>query len=51
VADGIDPGGEQKPPFKVVEPTRKGRGGNRLIWIATVVVVGLIMAYAAGLLR
>jgi len=51
VADPIDPEGERKPPFKVVEPTRKGRGGNRLIWVATVVVVGLILAYAAGILR
>ena len=43
--------GGAKPPFKVVKPARTPGGGNRLIWIAIVVVVGLILAYAAGLLR
>jgi hypothetical protein len=43
--------GKAKPPFEVVEPTRPSGGGNRIIWIAIVVVVGLILAYAAGLLR
>jgi len=51
----IDAGGESegegKTPFKVVEPTRPGRGGNRIIWLAIVVAVGMILAYAAGLLR
>lgn len=43
--------GEGKPPFKVVESTRPRRGGNRIIWLAIVVAVGMILAYAAGLLR
>lgn len=43
--------GGSKPPFKVVEPARPAGGGNRLVWVAIVVVVGLILAYAAGLLR
>ncbi len=42
---------EGKPPFKVVEPARPRRGGNRIIWLAIVVAVGMILAYAAGLLR
>lgn len=41
---------EEPPPFKVVAPTRK-KSGRRLIWIAIVVVLGLILAYAADLLR
>jgi hypothetical protein len=40
---------EEPPPFKVVTPTRKS-AGKRLGWIAIVVVLGLILAYAAGLL-
>ena len=43
--------GEGKPPFEVVEPARSRSGGNRLIWLAIVVLVGMILAYAAGLLR
>lgn len=42
---------EHKPPFEVVEPARTTGGGNRLVWLAIVVAVGLILAYAAGLLR
>lgn len=41
--------GGGKPPFKVVEPSRPRR--NRIIWLAIVVAVGMILAYAAGLLR
>jgi flagellar basal body-associated protein FliL len=41
---------EEQPPFKVVAPTRKS-AGKRLIWIPIVVVLGLILVYAAGLLR
>ena len=51
MAGADDDQGETKPPFKVVEPTRPSGGGNTIIWIAIVVVVGLILAYAAGLLR
>ncbi|MEO7822471.1 MAG: hypothetical protein ABIS15_02605 [Gemmatimonadaceae bacterium] len=43
--------GEGKPPFKVVKSTRPRRGGNRIVWLAIVVAVGMILAYAAGLLR
>ncbi len=42
---------EEKPPFKVVAPARRNSGGNRLIWLAIIVAVGMILAYAAGLLR
>jgi hypothetical protein len=41
---------EEPPPFKVVAPARKGVA-KRLIWIPVVIVLGLILAYAAGLLR
>ena len=42
---------EKKPPFKVVAPAGPSSGGNRLIWLAIIVAIGLILAYAAGLLR
>lgn len=38
-------------PFKVVEPTRRSGGGNKLVWLALIVAVGIILAYAAGMLR
>ena len=38
------------PDFDIVAPTRSP-GGNRLIWLAVVVALGLILAYAAGMLR
>jgi hypothetical protein len=38
-------------PFRVVAPTGKVRGGNKLIWLAVIVAVGIILAYAAGMLR
>ena len=38
-------------PFRVVAPTGRTAGGNKLIWLAVVVAVGLILAYAAGMLR
>lgn len=43
--------GGRKPPLKVVSPSGRSGGGNRLIWTAIVVAVGLILAYAAGLVR
>jgi hypothetical protein len=42
---------EKKPPFEVVAPARPRSGGNRLIWLAFIVAVGMILAYAAGVLR
>jgi hypothetical protein len=42
---------ERKPPFEVVSPARPRSGGNRLIWLAIIVAVGMILAYAAGVLR
>jgi hypothetical protein len=47
-SDGND---ERKPPFKVVAPARPKSGGNRLIWLAIIVAIGMILAYAAGVLR
>ena len=38
-------------PFRVVAPTGGVRASNKLIWLAVVVAVGLILAYAAGMLR
>lgn len=48
---GISEQGTAPPPdLEVVAPTRSA-GGNRLVWLAVVVVLGLIFAYAAGMLR
>jgi len=50
-ASGISQQGTPPPPdLEVVAPTRSA-GGNRLVWLAVVVVLGLIFAYAAGMLR
>jgi hypothetical protein len=38
-------------PFRVVAPTRPAGGGNKIVWLALIVAVGLILAYAAGMLR
>jgi hypothetical protein len=38
-------------PYNVVSPTTKSGGGNKLVWLAVIVVLGLILAYAAGMLR
>jgi hypothetical protein len=43
MASGSDGSAERKPPVST--------GGNRLIWLAIIVAVGLILAYAAGMLR
>ena len=37
--------------FDVVAPTQKTGGGNKIIWLAVLVAVGLVLAYAAGMLR
>lgn len=37
--------------FRVVSPTPPATGGNKLIWLAVIVALGLILAYAAGMLR
>jgi hypothetical protein len=46
-AHGTTPGS----PFRVVAPAPESRGGNKLIWLALLVAIGLILAYAAGMLR
>lgn len=38
-------------PYRVVAPTEKSGGGNKIVWLAVIVAVGLILAYAAGMLR
>jgi hypothetical protein len=38
-------------PFRVVAPTEKSGGGNKIVWLAVIVAVGIILAYAAGMLR
>jgi hypothetical protein len=37
-------------PFRVVAPTGSVRS-NKLVWLAVVVALGIILAYAAGMLR
>ena len=38
-------------PFRVVSPTPPATGGNKLIWLAVIVALGLILAYATGMLN
>jgi hypothetical protein len=38
-------------PYNVVAPTAKSGGGNKIVWLAVIVAIGLILAYAAGMLR
>lgn len=38
------------PDFNVVAPTRSP-GGNKLVLLAVVVALGIVLAYAAGMLR
>ena len=38
-------------PFRVMAPARATGGGNKIVWLALIVAVGLILAYAAGMLR
>ncbi|MDP9204195.1 MAG: hypothetical protein M3P12_01910 [Gemmatimonadota bacterium] len=38
-------------PFKVLAPQERSPGGNKLVWLAIVVALGILAAYAAGLLR
>lgn len=38
-------------PFRVVTPTGRSPGGNKIIWFAVIVALGIILAYAAGMLR
>ena len=38
-------------PFRVVAPARATGGGSKIVWLALIVAVGLILAYAAGMLR
>ena len=45
-AHGTTPGYE----FDVIKPQENFRGG-KLIWVAAIVALGIILAYAAGMLR
>jgi hypothetical protein len=38
-------------PFEVIAPQERSRGGNRLVWLAVIVALGILAAYAAGMLR
>jgi hypothetical protein len=38
-------------PFRVVAPRERSSGGNTMVWLAVVVAVGIVLAYAAGMLR
>jgi hypothetical protein len=38
-------------PFRVVAPVERTSGGNKLVWFAVLVAVGIVLAYAAGMLR
>ena len=38
-------------PFRVVAPQEKPSVGNKLVWLAIVVAVGIVLAYAAGMLQ
>jgi hypothetical protein len=37
-------------PFKVVAPTDRSVA-NRMVWLAVIVALGIVLAYAAGMLR
>jgi hypothetical protein len=38
-------------PFGVLAPQERSSGGNKLIWFAVIVAVGIVLAYGAGLLQ
>jgi hypothetical protein len=38
-------------PFKVVAPTERSKAGNKLVWLGVIVALGIVLAYAAGMLR
>jgi hypothetical protein len=38
-------------PFRVLAPTGRVGSGNKLVWLAVIVAIGIIAAYAAGMLR
>ena len=46
-AHGTTPGYE----FDVVKPQEEFRGGGKIVWLAAIVALGIILAYAAGMLR
>jgi hypothetical protein len=35
----------------VLAPARSTGGGNKIVWLALIVAIGIILAYAAGMLR
>ena len=37
--------------FEVLAPQERSSGGNKLVWLAVIVAVGILAAYAAGMLR
>jgi hypothetical protein len=38
-------------PFNVVAPVTRTSGGNKLVWLAVIVALGIVLAYAAGMLQ
>ena len=46
-AHGTTPGYE----FDVVKPKEEFRGAGKIVWLAAIVALGIILAYAAGMLR
>jgi hypothetical protein len=38
-------------PLGVITPVKRTSGVNKLVWLAVVVAVGIVLAYAAGMLR
>jgi len=46
-AHGTTPGYE----FDVVKPRQEFRGPGKVVWLAAIVALGIILAYAAGMLR
>ncbi|MFL5488824.1 MAG: hypothetical protein ACJ8AJ_10115 [Gemmatimonadaceae bacterium] len=39
------------PGFNVVSRREESSAGNKLVWLAVIVALGVILAYAAGMLR
>ena len=37
--------------FDLVKPKEEFRAGNKVVWLVAIVAVGLVLAYAAGMLR
>lgn len=46
-AHGTTPGYD----FDLVKPKEEFRSGNKVVWLVAIVAIGLVLAYAAGMLR